>query len=168
MLLLLSTLDLRSGTLESKARYRNRECLVDPVTLIVAALIAGAIKGADGVAEQGTKDAYAGLKSLVKKCFGSRPAADMVLDEHAKDPDTYQIPLEKHLLESGAAQDAAVLEAARKLLAMTDPEGTRAGIYNVQNTGSVTATHNSVAAVNITGGVSMGQPQAYGGLPDPS
>lgn len=138
---------------------------MDPVTLIVAALVAGAVSSAEGVADQSLKDAYAGLKSLVKKCFGDRRAADVVLEEHEKDPETYQAPLEKHLRESGAAQDAQVREAAKKLLAVADPEGTRAGVYNV---GMIKADRNSVAAAHIEGGVHMGQPQESGRVPDPS
>lgn len=138
---------------------------MDPVALIVAALVAGAVSSAENVADQGLKDAYMGLKSLVKKCFGGRRAADVVLEEHEVDPETYQAPLQKHLQESGAAQDAEILEAAKKLLAMADPKGTNAGVYNVR---TIKADRSSVAAAHIQGGVHMGPPQMSGRAPDPS
>lgn len=138
---------------------------MDPVSLIVAALVAGAVKSSEGVAEQSLKDAYAGLKGLVKGFFKDRPAAEMVLEEHEKDPETYQAPLAKQLKASGAAKDNEVLEEARKLLALADPEGTRSGVYNV---GSITAHDNSVAAAHIEGGVHMGHNPGAGNKQDPS
>lgn len=138
---------------------------MDPVTLIVAALVAGTVRSVDGVADQSLKDAYAGLKGLLKRFFKDRPAAEMVLEEHGKDPATYVIPLEKHLLETGAAQDAQVLEAAQKLLAVSDPEGTRGGVYKV---GAIKAVGGSVAAAHIEGGVHMNQSTPSRSEPDPS
>lgn len=138
---------------------------MDPVSLIVAALVAGALKSTESVAEQSLKDAYAGLKSMVKRFFKDQPAAEMVLEEHEKDPETYKAPLAKQLRDSGAAQDDQVLAEAQKLLALADPDGTRTGVYNV---GSITAHDNSVAAAHIEGGVHMGQPQTSRREPDPS
>jgi hypothetical protein len=119
----------------------------------------------EGVAKQGLKDAYAGLKSLVKKCFGDRHAADVVLEEHEKDPETYHAPLEKYLRESGAAQDAQVLEAAQKLLALVDPGGFRGSQYAV---GTITADRGGVAAVNVHGGVQAGYNPEVDKKADPS
>jgi hypothetical protein len=138
---------------------------VDPVTLIVAALAAGAAKSIDGVAEQSLMDAYAGLKSLVKKFFKDRPAAEMVLEEHETDPATYQVPLEKQVGECGAAEDAQVLEAAKKLLALADPEGTRAGVYSI---GTIRADRGGVAAARIQGEVHAGYHANEDNKPDPS
>ncbi|MFD1210742.1 hypothetical protein ACFQ36_01635 [Arthrobacter sp. GCM10027362] len=138
---------------------------MDPVTLIVAALAAGAARSAEGVAEQSLKDAYAGLKNLVKKFFKDRPAAEMVLEEHGTDPATYQAPLEKQVRESGAAQDAQVLEAAKKLLAVADPEGTRAGVYNI---GTIKADRGGVAAGHIQGNVHAGYHPTGDNKPNPS
>ncbi|WP_139204967.1 hypothetical protein [Arthrobacter sp. OV608] len=138
---------------------------MDPVTLIVAALAAGAARSAEGVAEQSLKDAYAGLKGLVKRFFRDRPAADMVLEEHATDSATYQVPLEKHVRESGAAQDAQVLEAAKKLLALADPEGARRGEYIV---GTIKADRGGVAVAHLQGDVHAGYNPDVENKPDPS
>lgn len=127
---------------------------MDPVSLIVAALVAGAVRSAEGVAEESLKDAYAGLKSLVKRLFKDKPAAEMALEEHEKDPATFKAPLEKYLRESGAAQDDQVLEEAKKLLALADPEGTRTGVYSV-NVESVKADRGGFAAANYQGTVRM-------------
>ena len=46
---------------------------MDPVTLIVTALAAGAVFGLKDTASAAVKDAYAGLKALVKRRFVGRP-----------------------------------------------------------------------------------------------
>ena len=43
---------------------------MDPITLIVTALAAGAALGVTDTASQTVKDAYAGLKALVRKRLG--------------------------------------------------------------------------------------------------
>ena len=43
---------------------------MDPITLIVTALAAGAALGITDTASSAIKDAYAGLKALVKKRLG--------------------------------------------------------------------------------------------------
>jgi hypothetical protein len=123
---------------------------MDPVSVVVAALVAGAVKSTEGVAEQSLNDAYEGLKSLVRGFFKDWPAAEVVLQEHEKDPETYRAPLAKQLQESGAAQDSQVLEEAQKLLALADPEGTRNAVYNI---GNITAQQGGVAAAHIEGDV---------------
>ena len=48
--------------------------VVDPASLIVAALAAGAVAGAQNTATEAVKDAYAGLKALVQRRIAGRPA----------------------------------------------------------------------------------------------
>ena len=51
---------------------------MDPITLIVAALAAGAAAGLGDTASQAIKDAYAGLKGLIKRRFaGMRRQGDV-------------------------------------------------------------------------------------------
>ena len=52
---------------------------MDPVTLIVTALGAGAGSALQDGASEAVKDAYARLKALVKKRFAGRPKAELVL-----------------------------------------------------------------------------------------
>ena len=123
---------------------------VDPVTLVVAALAAGASAGVTDAAAQGVKDAYAALKSLVLRKATGRPDA-FAVEEHAADPKTYEAPVAKLVRESGAAEDAEVLAAARRLLELADPKGTAAGTYTITASGG-----RSVAAHTIHGNVSTG------------
>jgi hypothetical protein len=108
---------------------------MDPVTLIVAALAAGASAGAldalkDDVRDKG-KAAYATLRGLARKRVASQPGAELVLAEHEADPQTWEAPLAKKLTEAGAAGDTELVAAARALMELLDAAGARSGTYNV-------------------------------------
>jgi hypothetical protein len=105
--------------------------LVEPVTLILTALAAGAAAGGTDSAASAVKDAYSGLKHLIGKRFTGKTSAVVALAEHESDPGTWQAPLTKALTETQVAQDEQVLAAARRLLELTDPDGTRAGRYTL-------------------------------------
>lgn len=109
---------------------------MDPVTLIVAALAAGAATGVGDSASNAIKDGYQGLKQLVAAWFGGRRAAEVALDEHEADPDTWREPLARELEASGAAADPEVLAAAQQLLTSIDAEGARAGKYTIDLRGA--------------------------------
>jgi hypothetical protein len=103
---------------------------VDPVSLIVGALAAGASKGVTETATTAVKDAYALLRRLVGRLFQGRPVAEAVLNEHAKDPDgPYQDTLKAELNRAGAGADPQLVAAARELLEAVDPDGARSGKY---------------------------------------
>jgi hypothetical protein len=102
---------------------------VDPVTMIVTALAAGAVKGVGETASAAIGEAYRGLKQLLGRAFGANSRAELVLAEHETDPETWQAPLTKLLAETGADRDAQVIAAARRLLELADPQGSRAGKY---------------------------------------
>jgi hypothetical protein len=109
---------------------------VDPVTLIVAGLAAGAAQGVSDTASGAVKDAYEGLRAKVRGWFGGSPTKELVLAEHEKSPDTWQVPLQAALIETGTAGDPAVVEAAQQLLALLDAAGTQSGKYLVDLRGA--------------------------------
>ncbi len=100
---------------------------ISGVSLIITALIAGAAKAAGDAAP----DAYNGLKALIKRKFAGKPNAEMILEEHEQDPETYEAPLKKKLTEAGADKDEEILKAAREIMEKEDPEGASIGKYNV-------------------------------------
>ncbi|MGF1482227.1 MAG: hypothetical protein ACFB4I_22570 [Cyanophyceae cyanobacterium] len=106
---------------------------MEPISLILAALVAGAVKAARDVAP----DAYQGLKTLIKHKFDGEPKAEMVLEEYEKDPDTYEAPLKKKLTEVGADRDEKIVEKAQEILKQLDPKETAAGKYNMLFQGEV-------------------------------
>jgi hypothetical protein len=132
---------------------------MDPLSLVLGALAAGALKGVGETATGAIKDAYGALRDLVARKLRGRGSAEVILDEHAKDPDTYAAPMEKQLRESGVAEDPSVIEAAQKLMALLDPQGAATGQYNV---GNIIADRGGIAAARIEGGATAGYNPSLG------
>jgi hypothetical protein len=108
---------------------------MDPITLIVAALAAGASAGTLDALKDDVKDlvkaAYARLRGLARKHVAGQPGAELVLAQHEIDPQRWEAPLAMMLTEGGAADDANLVEAARALMELVDATGTAAGKYDV-------------------------------------
>lgn len=102
---------------------------MDPVTLIVTALAAGAASALQDGASAAVKDAYARLKALVTKQFADRPKAELVLAEHEAAPQTWEAPLAAELSAVGAEGDANLVAAAQALMNLVDEAGSRSGKY---------------------------------------
>ncbi len=110
---------------------------MDPITLIVTALAAGAAAGAQETASTVVKDAYTGLKTLIQQKFKGKPTAEIALTEHEKKPEVWKAPLEEGLKETSVDQDKEVIEAAQKVMSLLQPQQAAMGKYNVQITGNV-------------------------------
>lgn len=106
---------------------------MDPVSLILQALVTGAAKAAGDA----VPDAYKALRELIKRKFVSKPKAEMVLEEHEKDPETYEAPLKKNLVEAGADKDEEIIKKAQELLKLTNPEEAAVGKFNLKIDGNV-------------------------------
>lgn len=116
---------------------------MDPISLIVAALVTGA---AEGLASEAIKNSYVALKALLRRRFGkaAMPAAsgdeprdgnkgagnpDDVLEAYEVDPAAWDQRLREVLKSTGAEQDQQILAAAQALL-------DRAGKYQVDARGA--------------------------------
>ena len=108
---------------------------MDPITLIVAALAAGASTGALSALQDDVKDAvrsaYAKVRGLVQKRVAGNQSAEVALAEYEADPTTWEAPLTAKLKQAGAAGDADLVAAAKALMELVDQAGSRAGKYNV-------------------------------------
>lgn len=100
---------------------------MDPITLILTALVAGTAKAASDA----VPDAYKGLKALIQKKFDGKPVAEAMLEEHEKDPETYAAPLKKNLVEAGIDQDEEILKAAQALLEQLKSQDPESGSVNI-------------------------------------
>lgn len=109
---------------------------MDPITLIITALAAGAALGLKDSASSAVTEAYAWLKSQVRNRFGGRPRAELVLAEHEKAPETWQAPLRAELAEVGADSDPDLAAAAQALMSLIDEAGAQAGKYKVDLRGA--------------------------------
>jgi hypothetical protein len=108
---------------------------MDPITLIVTALAAGASAGAIDPLKDSAKDAakaaYAKLRGLVNKRVSGNPGAELALTEHEADPENWAAPLGAKLAQAGAGNDAELVAAAQALMDVIDQAGAESGKYNV-------------------------------------
>jgi len=109
---------------------------MDPITLIVTALAAGAAAGFRQSASTAVMDAYEGLKGLVRKRFAGRRDGDLVLARHAESPEAWEAPLAAELAAAGAENDTDLVAAAQAVMKLVDEAGSRAGRYVVDVRGS--------------------------------
>ena len=110
---------------------------MDPITLILSALTTGVATATQTVAGDAIKDAYARLKSLLQQKFAGKQGAEVALKEHETDPTTWETPLKKALAQAQVDQDQEIVEAAKKVMTLVQPQQAALGKYNVQITGNV-------------------------------
>jgi hypothetical protein len=108
---------------------------MDPITLIITALAAGASAGViDALKDDvkgSVKAAYGRLRDLVKRRFQGNASAEIILAEYEADPMTYEAPLTKKLAEAGAGDDVDLMAEAKALMELLNQEGAKSGKYNV-------------------------------------
>lgn len=104
---------------------------MDPITLIVTALAAGAALGTQDTVSAMVRDAYAGRKQLVRKRLGCRPGAEFILAKHGEAPETWHAPLVAQLAETGADGDRDLIAAAQAVLDLVGTTDGRTGRYIV-------------------------------------
>ncbi|WP_207386746.1 RIP homotypic interaction motif-containing protein [Frankia sp. Cppng1_Ct_nod] len=109
---------------------------VDPVSLVVGALAAGAAGGLTESASAAVTGAYAALRDRLRRLFTADREAAGVLELHEGNPDVYQEPLRHVLARSGAAGDYEVVAAAQYLMTLLDAAGSAAGKYSVDVRGA--------------------------------
>lgn len=106
---------------------------MDPISLILSALVAGAATTAGGVAQ----DTYNGLKALIKRRFESQGKSDAVtiLDKYEEKPEKTKPLLEDELTEVEAGKDEEIIKLAQELLKQLNPQEAAEGKFNVQISG---------------------------------
>jgi hypothetical protein len=105
---------------------RRREWIMSAIEVIATALAAGAGAGATDTASAAVRDAYDGLKRLLKERFTGHPEAVQALLADETERGTWEIRIGRALAASGADRDEQVIAAARHLLAAADPEKAKA------------------------------------------
>ena len=143
---------------------RGKGAGVEPVTLILAALVAGAGLGLKDAASSAVTDAYQGLKALVARKLAGREGAELVLARYEQDPQVWDKPLAQELTAAGAGEDAGLVAAAQAVMRLVDAAGAAAGKYAVASDHgvaaggdvSITASGGGTAAGVIHGNVTPG------------
>lgn len=159
---------------------------MDPISLIVTALVAGAAAGLKPTAEQAVKDAYAGLKALIQHNYTAVvPSVEQL--ENNPESKARRAVVEEDLSKTGADGDAKLLmqanamldavkthdlEAARVVgVSLKDIEGATLRLNEIlaQGTGPVTGVE--IKNAKISGDIDISGVQAFGGAvnrPSPS
>jgi hypothetical protein len=126
---------------------------VDPVTLIVTALAAGAASAPQEGASSAVKDAYERLSTLLTKRLANRPRGQLVLAEYLAAPQTWEAPLAAELSAADAEDDPELVTAAQAIMRMVDEAGSRSGKYVVpvpDSKGLQVGDHNTQTNTFIT------------------
>ncbi|MCZ8357362.1 MAG: hypothetical protein O9350_05700 [Microcystis sp. LE19-388.1G] len=89
---------------------------MEPIALILTALVAGATAAAKDTAGTAVKDAYNGLKHLLKKKFEGDPLAQAVVDAKPEDIDKAEGLLKTKITEFSVEKDTEILRAAKTLI----------------------------------------------------
>lgn len=89
---------------------------MDPISLIIAALSAGALAATKDTAGTVVKDAYQGLKTLIKKKLEGDVLGQAILDAKPEEINQAEGLLKDKITQAGADKDAAIIQAAQELL----------------------------------------------------
>jgi hypothetical protein len=129
---------------------------MDPLSAIVAALVAGAAEAAKPTAVQVVKDAYAGLKSLIIRKFGGTAAPVQALEEKPASAPRQDV-LKEELGDARADQDRDILKAMQTLIdALRQHAPQSVSNITTINTGGGASVQGGV---NTAGGAFIGRDQ---------
>ena len=85
---------------------------MDPVTLILTALAAGAASALQDDAKSAVKVAYARLRDALKRRFAGRRVGEVALAGHEADPTMWEPQLRAELAATDAGHDAELVSLA--------------------------------------------------------
>lgn len=122
---------------------------MDPVSLVVAAVVAGSSAAVKDAANDALKGAYQRLKALLQRKFEGDQAAEHALAKLEGDPDTERESFEEQLRRAPEL-DVELIQAAKELLARADLEDSVTGKYNVRITGSRGIVVGDGTHINMT------------------
>lgn len=113
---------------------------MEPVSIIVTALVLGAANGLKDVAEESIRDIYSGLKQLVTSRYTAVSAA-LNMVESEPQSQLRQAVLEEDLEKAGAGADGDLLHTAKQLISLANSLMTNEALAKV-----------GVAIKNVEGG----------------
>lgn len=105
---------------------------MDPVTLILTALAAGAAATVGDTASGPVQDAYAGLMAQLRTRLADRQDGERLLARYHEAPQALQGQLAAELAAAGAGRDEGLVTAAQAVMSVADAPGWRAGKYTTE------------------------------------
>lgn len=125
---------------------------MDPITLILAAVAAGAAVIAKEAVSAATKDAYNALKARIRHKFEDKPNAEIALIGYEQNPKEWETPFRDALIEVTAQQDEEIIKAAQKVMSHVNTQQIPSDIQQyIVNIGGVEQQFitNKVDTMNI-------------------
>ena len=105
---------------------------MEPISLIITALVAGATAATKDTAGKAVKDTYEGLKTLIKRKFQGDPVGQVMVDAKPEEIKQGEELLKNKLSNAGADKDDEILKAAQEIMKKEDPKGASTGIYDLR------------------------------------
>lgn len=103
---------------------------MDPIDIIIKAISAGATAASTETCKKAVRDAYEGLKSLLKRLFkkrGKESDGELILEGYEKKPKVWKEPLRDALCEASVENEKEILNAAKKLIDLVRSKETQIG-----------------------------------------
>lgn len=110
---------------------------MEPTTLIISALAAGATAALKGTASYAIEEAYSALKGLLTKRLAGNPKAETFLQNFEKKPDAWKESLKDAVTEAAADEDERIIQTAERLLQLSQSSQAAPNKYNVKMSGEV-------------------------------
>ena len=103
---------------------------MEPISLILSALAAGASAALKDTAGKAVKDSYEGLKALIKKKFEGDALAQGMIEAKPEEIKQVEGLLKTKIAAVGIDKDEEILKAAEAVMKTEDPEGASTGKYD--------------------------------------
>lgn len=125
---------------------------MDPVTVIMTGLAAGAGEVLKDGVKHSVIDAYRSLRDRVRELLGDDDDAQRALVAYEEAPDEWKDQLSGKLAESGADGDPEVISAADVLLSLLENAPMQSSRDNIAITDSQITIGNHNHVINVNGG----------------
>ena len=110
---------------------------MEPISLIMTALVAGATAAAKPMAETAVKDTYEGLKTLIKRKLEGDTIGKGLVDAEPEKIKKGEELFKDSIKNAGADEDEEIIKLAQKLLKQAKPDESATGKFNVEFKGEV-------------------------------
>jgi hypothetical protein len=117
---------------------------MEPISLILAALLAGMSTGIGSVTADAIKGSYEGLRRALKRKLASEPGAEAVIDGYLADQDMYEDQLRRALWKAGADRDDDIISTARAIVAAVDPRALSEFNVSITDSENIQFGHGNV------------------------
>lgn len=126
---------------------------MDPISIVITALISGLTAGVSDTAKSYVKDSYESLKQALVKHLKGKTKAINAIGKLENSPKSKQAKdnLDSELRHRKVEIDKNLFELAFQVLRLTDPEGAKSGKYSItiENSEGVIVGDNAKVTMNF-------------------